>query len=62
MSNIIKALIILACLAFVMAIIEVLFSFHILGIQAEGFSRACTNLLLIAIALSVCLKKEPKEN
>ena len=62
MSNIIKALIILACLAFVLAIIEALFGFFIIGVRPEGFSRACTNLLLIAIALTVCLKKEPKES
>jgi len=62
MSNIVNALIILACLAFVLAIIEALFGFRIIGLQPEGLSRACTNLALIAIALTVCLENKPKES
>jgi len=59
MCNVIYGLIVLAALAFVVAVLTAVFHFGILGIQAEGFSRACTNLALIAIALAVCFKKEP---
>jgi len=31
----------------------------ILGITAEGFSRACSNLALIAIALTLISKEKP---
>ena len=58
MSKIMIGLIILAGLAFVFAVLGALFSFNILGIQAEGFSRACSNLALLAIALAVCVKGE----
>ena len=58
MSKIMIGLIILAGLAFVLAVISTLFSLNILGIQPEGFSRACSNLALIAIALAVCVKGE----
>lgn len=58
MANAIKALIIFSGMAFVLAVIETVFTLTIIGITAEGFSRACTNLALIAIALSVCLKGE----
>jgi hypothetical protein len=59
MCNIIKGLIVLAALAFVVAVFEALLHFNLLGIEPEGFSRACNNLALIAIALAVCCKKEP---
>ncbi len=48
---IVKALIVLAGLGFVLAVIGVIKG-PILGVTPEGFSRACTNLALIAIALS----------
>jgi hypothetical protein len=52
----IKAMVGLAGLAFVLAVIcSAILSGPILGIPAEGFSRACTNLALLAIASSVCL-------
>ena len=57
--NITIGLIVLAALAFVLAALEVLFSFSILGIGPASFSQACNNLALIAIALAVCCKKEP---
>ncbi len=54
MEMIIKGLIGLSALAFVLAVIgAAVLSGPILGIHAEGFSRACTNLALLAIALSV---------
>jgi hypothetical protein len=58
MSKIITGLIVLAALAFVMAVLESLFHFYVLT-SPEGFSRACNNLALIAIALAVCCRKEP---
>lgn len=60
MSSLIKILIGLSGLAFVLAVIEVLFGFWILGLQPETLSRACSNLALIAIALSLVFKEEPK--
>jgi len=46
-------LICLSALGFVLAVISA-FSGTILGVTAEGFSLGCTNLALIAIALSLC--------
>jgi hypothetical protein len=50
MSNLAKALTGLAALAFVLAFVSH-FSGPIATFEAEGFSRASTNLALIAIAL-----------
>jgi hypothetical protein len=59
MQNVINVLIGMAVLGFVLAVIVVLFTGPIiLGIQAEAFSRASTNLALIAIALSVCCPRK----
>ena len=60
MSNILNALIVLSCVAFIIAVIGSLFSFNIIGIPPEAYSRACNNLALIAIALGVCFKTEKK--
>ncbi len=53
-------LICLSALGFVLAVIAVILGGPILGVPAEGFSRACSNLALIAIALFVCCKCEGK--
>ncbi len=53
MNNIIIGLIALSALAYVLAVIGSLFSFNILGVTPEAFSRACSNLALIAIALGI---------
>jgi hypothetical protein len=53
MNNIIIGLIILSALAFVLAIIGSVFTPGILGVSGEGYSRACSNLALIAIALGI---------
>ena len=58
MSNILKALIALSCLAFIIAVFGSMFSFNLFSTGPEGFSRASNNLALIAIALAVCLKTE----
>ncbi len=57
MRNIRILLICLSVLGFVLAIISALVG-PIMSITAEGFSQGCTNVALIAIALSVGLKKE----
>jgi hypothetical protein len=60
MENIIKGLIGLAVLAFLLAVIDsVFFDTPLLGIHPEGYSRSCSNLALIAIALSVGWKVKP---
>jgi len=47
-------LIALAALAFVLAVVGVLFpSSQVLGIQPEAYSRASTNLALLAVATSL---------
>ena len=50
MTNLVKALIALAALAFVLAVIGS-FSGPIVNTQPEAYSRASTNLSLLAIAL-----------
>lgn len=52
MGNLPKALTGLAFLAFLLAVVTN-FMGPILNTPAEGFSRACTNLALLAIALVV---------
>jgi ACR3 family arsenite efflux pump ArsB len=61
MSNILKALIALSCLAFIIAAFGSMFGFDFLGTDPEGFSRASNNLALIAIALAVCFTTENKK-
>ncbi|MGH8120750.1 MAG: hypothetical protein ACRESK_09070 [Gammaproteobacteria bacterium] len=57
MQNIINGLIGLAIIAFLLAVVTVLTGNQfVMGIQAESFSRASTNLALIAIALAVCCR------
>ena len=52
MSTVVKVLIALAAVAFLAAVFVTLF-WPIFNIPAEGFSRASTNLALIAIALAL---------
>ena len=61
MSKIMIGLVILSGLGFVLAIIGALFNFNILGVSPEGFSRACSNLALIGIALAYVLIKNACE-
>ncbi len=46
-------LITLSALAYVLAVIGTLFNFNLIGVTPEAFSRACSNLALIAIALGI---------
>ena len=57
MRNIAMALIGLSTLAFLLAVGGVLLGGGIGGIAPEGFSRACSNLALIAVALAVWFKE-----
>lgn len=56
MQNLVRVLIGLSVVAFLLAVIEALVTGPLMGIPAESFSRACTNLALIAIVLSICFK------
>ncbi len=58
MPNIIKSLIGLSVLAFVIAVLGSVFGFDLLGVDPEGYSRACSNIALIAIALALVFKSD----
>ena len=58
MGKLIMVLIGLSAIAFLLAVISVLVTGPMMGITAEAFSRACTNLALIGIAMSVCCPKQ----
>ncbi|HXI02144.1 MAG TPA: hypothetical protein VNI57_03110 [Candidatus Saccharimonadales bacterium] len=52
-----KGLVGLAALAFILAVIDSVFTGPILTIPAESFSRAANNLALMAIALMVVFRE-----
>jgi hypothetical protein len=56
MTTLAKTLTALAALAFVLAVLTN-FTGPIMGTVAEGFSRACNNLALLAIALTVAFER-----
>ena len=56
MLNIIKALIALSILAFMIATLGSVFNFDLLGVDPEGYSRACSNIALVAISLALVFK------
>jgi len=58
MAKLNMVLIGLSAIAFLLAVISVLVTGPIMGITAEAFSRACTNLVLMGIAVSVCCPKQ----
>ena len=60
MPHILKALVALSVIAFIIAVFGSIFGFDLLGVDPEGYSRACNNIILIAIALAVCFKPENK--
>ncbi len=53
MRNVAMALVVLSALGFLMAVMVILLTGPVAGVSAEGFSRASSNLALIAIALIV---------
>lgn len=56
MENLPKIFLVAAIVAFVLAIISVFTGPMIVGIPAESFSRACTNLALLAIGFAMIWK------
>ena len=58
MSGIAKLFVLLALIAFVLAIVGSFWMGTILGIGAEAYSRACTNLALMALAIVMVFKEE----
>ncbi len=57
MPGMAKLLVLLAALTFVLAVVGA-WTGTIVGIGAEAYSRACTNLALIAIAIVMVFKEE----
>ncbi len=51
MENVAKGLVALAVLSFIVAALTALMGGFLMGFPAESFSRACSNLALLAIAV-----------
>ncbi len=51
MENVAKGLVVLAALSFIGAVLAGLMGGALMGFPAESFSRACTNLAVVAIAV-----------
>ena len=62
MANVVKVLIGLSALSFVAAVIASLAGIYIIGVAPEGLSRTCSNLALIAIAISVGIERKATES
>jgi hypothetical protein len=60
MSNLIKTLIGLSVIAFIIAVLGSVFNFDLLGVDPEGYSRACNNIALISIALALTFRNSSK--
>ena len=58
MPGIAKLLVLLAALTFVLAVVGA-WTGAIVGIGAEAYSRACTNLALLALGIVMVFKEEP---
>ncbi len=58
MSGIAKTFVLLSFLAFVVAVLGGFAMGNIMGVGAEAYSRACTNLALMAMALVMVFKEE----
>ena len=59
MNALAKGLTALAILAFLLAVVTKFITGPILAIHAAGFSRACSDLALLAIALVVVFEGRP---
>ncbi len=57
MQYLVKALVGFAALGFVLAVVGAYTGAGFMGIPAESYSRACTNLALLGIAFSVVFKE-----
>ena len=62
MRNLHILLIALSVLGFVLAVVGTLLGRSIAGVAPEGFSRACSNLALITIALALVGEKKSARN
>jgi len=58
MDGIAKACVGLAALAFVGALVTSFTVGPLMGLPPESFSRACTNVALLALCLFICFKDE----
>ena len=58
MSGIAKTFVVLSLVAFIVAVLGGFYVGSILGVGAEAYSRACTNLALMAIAIVMVFKEE----
>ena len=58
MRNFVWLLIALAVLNFIVASVSAFFAIDVFGVAAKGYSNACSNLALIAIAFLLILKKK----
>lgn len=58
MRTLAKLFVALAALAFVLAVVSS-FTGRLMHVHPEGFSRACSNLALLAIALVVSFEARP---
>lgn len=56
MSALPKLLLALALVAFVLAVVASRFAGPVLGVPPEAYSRACSNLALLAIGISLAWK------
>ena len=53
----------LSALAFLAAVLAILVGGgSLVGVDAEGLSRACTNLALVGIGMSMCFKTSAQED
>ena len=57
MQRVLISLVALSGLSFILAIVKSIFDLHILLVSAEGYSLACSNFALMAIALAVCFQR-----
>ncbi len=58
MPGVAKLFVLLAMITFLLAVIGGMWTGAILGIGAEAYSRACTNLALLAMAMVMVFKEE----
>jgi hypothetical protein len=58
MPGIAKLFVLLAAITFLLAVVGGMWTGAILGIGAEAYSRACTNLALLAMAIVMVFQEE----
>jgi hypothetical protein len=61
MRLLVRILIAAATVAFILAILGAIWNFRMLNVAPEGYSRACSNLALIAIALILSFRERGLE-